>query len=171
MYLSMLCFHTLPGAPLQLPAVHTADAAPQSVLHERLLYLLAEQPSSHCSSRGHTQLTRIQHLAALLAEHSSRGGDEVYILLQQLARVQRLAASWLNTPPHEQPFSSGVPEGPVTHVEMLPFNDQVHTCNRRLYQSITICKSPANFGLNLAWGCHTCQWMGRNSDAGPYNVE
>jgi hypothetical protein len=78
-----------------------------------------------------------QHLAALLAEYTS-GGDELYTLLIQLARMQQLAASWLDTPPHEQP-SSGVPEGPVTHVEMLPFNDQVRAIDRRLYQSITIC--------------------------------
>jgi hypothetical protein len=39
---------------LELPAFQTADAAPQTILHERLLYLPAEQPSSICSICGHT---------------------------------------------------------------------------------------------------------------------
>jgi hypothetical protein len=79
-------------------------------------------------------------------------------MLPQLARLQQLAASWVSTPSLEQP-SSGVAEGPVSFVEMLPFADQV-----RVDQLETICRP----FVYLA--CHGRQRLGGNPAAVPCNV-
>ena len=133
MYLSMVAYHTLPGAPsscLLFVQQKLFDATRSASTTVTSASLTGPGWMQH-SREGNTKL----HVKAAMspAEHSGSRGGEVYTMLPQLARVQQLAASWVNTPPHEQP-SSGVAEGPLAYVELLSFADQVRACCRWLCQ-------------------------------------